>query len=103
MEGNSINVFVCVIVFLQPGWAYVGLMSNVTDVSELQCLRDLPVDHLLKIRRALQLLSAEDIAQVSSENRIGFPIDGPQDAIGEGTFINRSVITAMPLIGNPFK
>lgn len=91
---------------LQSGCVHSQWMNNTTDltgVTELQCLRDLPVDHLLKIRRALQLLSTDDAARVVKENRAGVPFGHPEATINDAIRANHSGIVAMPLIGNPFK
>lgn len=112
MAGNSVYNIVLILLLVEHiAEAYVnwsGSSETLANLAELQCLRDLPVDHLLKIRRALQLLSNEHEAvdATVSEHRIGFPAIGrPPDEpiIDDGRLYNHSGIIAMPLIGHSLK
>lgn len=83
--------------------AYVDSMGNGTKPVELQCLRELPVEHLLKIRRALQLLTAESKAELMFDYGSPLPMGEVRDAVIEMRNMNRSDITALPLIGSHLK
>lgn len=110
-----INIRYAIIILWQLV-TYVELSGNQTNIFELECLRELPVGHLLKIRRALQLLSIEDNVHELSLDDDGDGGDGVHDegfrigeahdaVIDDARNFNHSdgEVKALPLIGSHLK
>lgn len=97
---------------------YVELIGNQTNIIEFECLRELPVDHLLKIRRALQLLSIEDNGDLMLDDGGGnigsgrYPIGEAQDVNYDAQDVTDDAqkfnyggaeVKALPLMGGHLK
>lgn len=98
----NVGLWCTVVVFLDMFMQNVNSIGNETNIVELECLSGLPVDHLLKIRRALQLLSAESNGELNFEHGV-IPVGEVRDAVMEMRNLNRSDITALPLVGSHIK
>lgn len=79
--------------------AFAQLGRNETNLGEMECLRELPVEHLLKIRRALQMISSDE-EMFGNDRFLMQKVDSLQEANGIN---NQSAITAQPLVGNFFR
>lgn len=86
----------------------VAFMTNQTNfirTNEMQCLTQLPVEQLLKIRKTLQLFKNVSSNGIELNDRIGVDNDEPTDTISmdmNGKARQNIDIIASPLIGSGY-